>query len=208
MADESESAHGLELPQVFQAELMEQCNAATIAFAELRTFASRPPPMDMEERIFWSRRIWSRVQAVLAAQAAINLILWPSPDRNRGEDACSKSRQRGWSVRAALEIRDDKPTVGGFVFRAIERFDELLDDIQGGANHDRRLGWLVIADTPEVERRAADKALRFYGVNSKLVRVGEEECNLLEVVRWVENLMDFIKYSGHFVDTLQDELAQ
>ena len=190
-----------ELPQIFQAELMEQCNAATTAYAELRTYSASPPPADMEGRIFWSRRIWSRVQSVLAAHDAVKRILWPSPDSSRGDEACSRTRQRGWSVRAALEISDDKPAVGGFVFRAIERFDEILDDFYGSSPYDNRLSWLILADTDEEERRMSQRALRFYGMNSKLVKVGDESCDLLDVVRWIEGLMDFIKYSGHFVES-------
>ena len=202
MDDEGQVSWKPAVPQIFQAELMEQCNAATVAYAELRTLASKHPPADMEGRIFWSRRVWSRVQAILAANAAINRILWPSPDKYRGEAACSRSRQRGWSVRAAMEIRDERPTVGGHVYKALERFDEVLDDVQVKSPDDKRLGWLISRGTTDEEALAAKGALRYYGVNSNIVQVGDETCNLLEVVSWVEGLMDFIKYSGGFVDSI------
>jgi hypothetical protein len=183
---------------VFLIELREQCSQCVTAFAELEAVVKYPPPSGLEGRRYWNRRIWLRVHALLSASSNVSRILWPNPYR-RGAEAAKKSVSRGRELRTFLGIKEDNPLVARKVRNAFEHIDERLDDWMPTVPKLIPLGWVVSAYGREDEPAEAKDAFRYINVNSMDLRVAGKTCNVEEIVRSVELILDHIPVQAQMI---------
>lgn len=165
---------------VFMVELKEQCRMLSTTYGEILSLIKEGPPGDLEGNRHFHARIWSRIQSILSATAAITRIIWPNPfPKEDGSD--KRAIRRGLEMRRFLGLQGTRSHFPTDVRNAFEHIDDRIPVWLVGQNTDNPWGWSLSPFEKGKDPPGVGTALRYFNINTKELRVAGSSCNLREI---------------------------